>query len=75
MHEAALAALLELAATQPMALLDVCGSGWIALLLNGHPNPAISALVCRLLTGWLDDPQLRERAQLQLVLEVRVDAT
>lgn len=72
MNKAALGVILEIAILNPMLIIEVCSTDWIprVLVSPGYNNYQICALVCRVLSSWLEDPVIREKANLQLVMEV-----
>ncbi|KAI6217533.1 Rict-1 [Aphelenchoides besseyi] len=71
LNKASIAVLLEVAAIDPLFTLEVCGSDWIPRILiqPGVDNLAICSLVCKVLSVWLDDPEIRKQAKLQLIME------
>lgn len=74
LNKAALAVLLEISVLDPVLVIESCSTDWIprVLVSPGINNFQICGLVCRVLSGWLDDPKIREKAELQLVLEVSI---
>lgn len=62
---------LEFCIHEPRLIIDMSGTDWIVRILTGNSgvNRSISTLVGRILVQWLDDPAVRNMAQLHLVLE------
>jgi hypothetical protein len=56
----------------PLMVIEHCSTDWIprVLVSPGLNNFQIGALVCRVLSAWMEDPVIRERAGLQLLMEV-----
>ncbi|KAI6183674.1 Rapamycin-insensitive companion of mTOR [Aphelenchoides bicaudatus] len=71
LNKAALTVLLEASVLDPVLVIDAVSTDWIprVLVAPGINNFQICALVCRVLSAWLDDPEIREKTELQLVLE------
>ena len=66
-----IAMFLEFCVYEPRLMIDMSGTDWIVRVLTGNSgvNKGIANLVCRVLVHWLDDPAVRNMAQLHLVLE------
>lgn len=69
---AALAILLELSVSNPVLVIETVGTEWLlrSLIGPGANNCRYTALSCHVLTKWLDSAEIRERAELNLFLEV-----
>ena len=66
-----IAMFLEFCIHEPRLIINMSGTDWIVKILTGNSgvNKGITNLVCRVLVNWLDDPAVRNMAQLHLVLE------
>ena len=75
MNKGALGILLEVSVLDPFLAIENFSTDWIPRILvsPGINNFQISALVCRVLSSWLDDPMIRQKAELQLVMEVHLN--
>ncbi|ETN84838.1 hypothetical protein NECAME_06642 [Necator americanus] len=62
---------LEFCVLEPELILDMAGTDWIVRILTGSNSisPRVATVVSRILVAWLDQPKLRLKGQLHLVLE------
>uniref|UniRef100_A0A1I7XAW1 RICTOR_N domain-containing protein n=1 Tax=Heterorhabditis bacteriophora TaxID=37862 RepID=A0A1I7XAW1_HETBA len=65
------AVFLEFCVLEPELILEMAGTDWMVRILTGTSSVSrrIAAVVGRVLVTWLDDPRLRAKANLHLVLE------
>ncbi|CAD6191473.1 unnamed protein product [Caenorhabditis auriculariae] len=61
----------EFCLLEPDHILDMAGTDWIVRVLTGEArtNRRIVTLVAHIIVSWLDDPKMRAKAHLHLVLE------
>ncbi|PAV80491.1 hypothetical protein WR25_14984 [Diploscapter pachys] len=66
-----LALFFEFCVTEAELILEMAGTDWMVRALTGRCGVSrqIVAVVCRVLVAWLDQPLMRERGKLHLVLE------
>ncbi|VDN27745.1 unnamed protein product [Cylicostephanus goldi] len=65
------AVFLEFCVLEPELVLDMAGTDWMVRILTGASaiSERVTAVVARILVAWLDQPKLRAKGQLHLVLE------
>lgn len=68
---ACLEVFLEFCVLEPDLVLDMAGTDWMVRILTGESGISrrIAAVVARILVAWLDQPKLRAKGKLHLVLE------
>ncbi|KIH44765.1 hypothetical protein ANCDUO_25207, partial [Ancylostoma duodenale] len=68
---ACLEVFLEFCVLEPELILDMAGTDWMVQILTGSSviSQRVTAIVSRILVAWLDQPKLRAKGQLHLVLE------